>query len=283
MRNLRFDALRLCSYLATSEFGRVAIILKMPSVLMNPKANSQKNYFALACLFAAMILGAMILAGCRKPAPEAQPQSTPATPEKAASTPTPTPTPAQQAAPSGEALSTVAVHILNAADRGGGVVLRSECGPHGLEEQYYLPHKPALEPMDQALQAVSEKYQNIFWRESPGTGVRIADAKVKARLLAVRVREFRIVEDREPDRVMTLLWQTPEVKAFLHRSHARFARRADGVKKVLSPPMIVEMKNATVAAILDRVAAGYRQNPPKVWVYQECTEKKETLIDVQMR
>jgi hypothetical protein len=47
--------------------------------------------------------------------------------------------------------------------------------------------------------------------------------------------------------------------------------------------MIVEMKNATVADILDRIAAGYRQNPPKVWVYQECGEKKEMLIDVQMR
>ena len=177
----------------------------------------------------------------------------------------------------------MAVQILNAAHRGGGVVLHSECGPHGIEEQYYFPQKPTLEPMDQALQAVSEKYQNIFWRESPSTGVRIADANVKARLLAVRVREFRIVEDREPDRVMSLLWQTPEVQVFLRHSHARFARRADGIRKVLSPPMIVEMKNATVADILDRVAASYRHDPPKVWVYQECTEKKEMLIDVQMR
>ena len=272
-----------CSYLATSEFGRVAIILKKPSVLMNPKANSQKKYFAFACLLTAMILAAMTLAGCRKPVPEAQPQPTPAAQEKATPTPTPLSTPVQQAAPSGEALSTVAVHILNAAHRGGGVVLRSECGPHGIEEQYYFSQKPTLEPMDQALQAVSEKYQNIFWRESPATGVRIADAKVKARLLTVRVREFRIVEDREPDRVMSLLWQTPEVQAFMRHSHARFARRADGVRKVLSPPMIVEMKNATVAEILDRVAAGYRHDPPKVWVYQECTEKKEMLIDVQMR
>jgi hypothetical protein len=47
--------------------------------------------------------------------------------------------------------------------------------------------------------------------------------------------------------------------------------------------MIVETKNATVADILDRIAAGYRSDPPKVWVYQECTEKKETLIDVQMK
>jgi hypothetical protein len=245
---------------------------------MNSKVNLQKKHLALACL-----LAAMIFVGCRKPAPETQSQPTPATAEKATATPTPTPTPAQQAGPSGEALSTVAVQILNAAHRGGGVVLHSECGPHGIEEQYYFQQKPALEPMEQALQAVSEKYQNIFWRESPATGVRIADANVKARLLAVRVREFRIVEDREPDRVLSLLWLTPEVQAFLRHNHARFARRADGVKKVLSPPMIVEMKNATVAEILDRVAASYRKDPPKVWVYQECTEKKEMWIDVQMR
>ncbi|HKR93848.1 MAG TPA: hypothetical protein VJW55_00710 [Candidatus Angelobacter sp.] len=129
---------------------------------MNPTADSQKKYFAFACL-----LAAMIFVGCRKPAPETQSQPTPATAEKATATPTPTPTPAQQAGPSGEALSTVAVQILNAAHRGGGVVLHSECGPHGIEEQYYFQQEPALEPMEQALQAVSEKYQNIFWRESP--------------------------------------------------------------------------------------------------------------------
>src|SRR5262249_9335444 len=115
------------------------------------------------------------------------------------------------------------------------------------------------------------------------SGVRVADATLKAKLLAVRVREFRIVEDREPDRVMAVLWRAPEVQAFLRRNHVRFARRADGEKKVISPPMIVEMKNETVADILDRIATGYRQSPPKVWVYQECAGKREMLIDVQMR
>jgi len=113
--------------------------------------------------------------------------------------------------------------------------------------------------------------------------VRIADATAKAGLLNVRIREFRIVEDREPDRAIAVLWRTPEVQAFLRRNHMRFARRADGERRVLPAPMIVEARNATVAEILDRIAAGYRQSPPKVWVYQECTEKKETMIDVQVR
>jgi hypothetical protein len=47
--------------------------------------------------------------------------------------------------------------------------------------------------------------------------------------------------------------------------------------------MIVEIKNAAVADILDRIAAGYRSDPPKVWVYQECSEKKNALVDVQMK
>ena len=139
-----------------------------------------------------------------------------------------------------------------------------------------------LEPMDKALQEISAKYQNIYWRESPASGVRIADSGVKATLLRVKVREFRIVEDREPDAAIAALWRAPEVAAFLRRNHVRFARRTSAAKKVMSPPMIVEVKNATVADILDRIAAGYGQDPPKVWIYLECAEKKEMLIDVQM-
>lgn len=163
------------------------------------------------------------------------------------------------------------------------MVLRGQCGPHGLAGQYKVSRPATLEPMDKALQEVSAQYQNIYWRESPASGVRIVDATVKARLLGVRVREFRVIEDREPDRVMAVLWRAPEVQAFLQHNHVRFARRTDGERKVLSSPMIVEVKNRTVAEILDRIAAGYRQSPPKVWVYQECEEKKETMIDVQMR
>ncbi len=115
------------------------------------------------------------------------------------------------------------------------------------------------------------------------TGVRVVYSTVKATLLKVRVREFRIVEDREPDGLMAVLWRAPEVAAFLRRNHVRFTRRPGTAKKAISPPMIVEMKNATVADILDRIAAGYRADPPKVWTYRECAEKKETMIDVQMK
>ena len=140
-----------------------------------------------------------------------------------------------------------------------------------------------LEPIDKALQEVSAKYQNIYWRESPASGVRVAESTTQAKLLRVKVRKFRIVEDREPDGAMAALWRMPEVTAFLRRNHVHFARSIGTAKKVVSPPMIVEVKNATVADILDRIAADYRSDPPKVWIYQECSEKKEILVDVQMK
>ena len=80
-----------------------------------------------------------------------------------------------------------------------------------------------LEPMDKALQDVSTKYQNIYWRESPASGVRLAESTAQAKLLRVKVREFRIIEDREPDSAMAALWRMPEVTAFLRRNHVHFA------------------------------------------------------------
>jgi hypothetical protein len=180
-------------------------------------------------------------------------------------------------------VSVATVRILNAAHRNGGIILRGECGPRGITEQHPMKAPVTLEPLDKALQEVSARYQNIYWRESLASGVRVAESTAQAKLLRVKVREFRIVEDREPDGAMAALWRMPEVTAFLRRNHANFARRIGTARKVISPPMIVEIKNATVADILDRIAAGYRSDPPKVWIYQECGEKKEILVDVQMK
>lgn len=271
-------------------------------VLMNINLVFSKKHAAYACLALTFFI-----CGCGKPAPEA-PKSAPAV--SLAKT-------GEQSNPSaaGKAMDvpTAVVGILHAAHRSGGVILRGECGAKtsastlqasqsipdrqttssaqsGMDTPYPNPPYPnamtapvTLEPMDKALQEISAKYQNIYWRESPASGVRIADSGVKAKLLRVKVREFRIVEDREPDAAITALWRAPEVAAFVRRNHVRFARRISTAKKVMSPPMIVEVKNATVADILDRIAAGYGQDPPKVWIYLECAEKKEMLIDVQMK
>jgi hypothetical protein len=180
-------------------------------------------------------------------------------------------------------LGVAAVRILNAAHRNGALILKGECGASGIRDQYSLHAPVTLEPMEKALQEVSARYQNIYWRESRTSGVLVADSAAKAGLLRVKIKVFRVVEDLEPDGVMAVVWRTKEVAAFLRKNHVRFARSVSAARKVLSLPMILEMKNATVADTLDRIGAGYRSDPPKVWIYRECADKKETLVDVEMK
>lgn len=229
----------------------------------------KRNIAAPCCL-----LLAVVFSGCSKTAPQPGPEASPAKP-------------AAQSSPALSStdmdVSVAAVRILKAAHRNGGIILSGECGPHGITDQHPMQAPVTLEPMDKALQEVSAKYQNIYWRESPASGVRLAESTAQGKLLRVKVREFRIVEDREPDGAMAALWRMPEVRAFLRRNHVHFTRSMGTAKKVISPPMIVEMKNAVVADILDRIAAGYHSDPPKVWIYQECSDKKETMVDVQMK
>jgi hypothetical protein len=229
----------------------------------------KKNNAAPCC-----VLLAVMLSGCGKPAPQPGPESSPAKPAAQAR-----PTPSADDMEAGAAM----LRILNVAHRSGGIMLRGECGVLGVTESYRMKAPVTFEPLDKALQEISTKHQSIYWRESPASGVRLADSDTKARLLRVKLREFRIIEDREPDAVMAALWRAPEVTAFLRRNHIHFFHRIITSRKVISPPMIVEIKNATVADILDRIAAGYHSDPPKVWIYRECEDKKETLVDVQMK
>jgi len=228
-----------------------------------------KNQIAPCC-----VLMAALIVGCGKPAPQPSPELSPAKPVAQAS-----PTPSANDMEAGAAM----LRILNLAHRSGGIMLRGECGVLGVTESYRMKMPVTLEPLDKALQEISALHQNIYWRESPASGIRLADSDIKAKLLRVKLREFRVIEDREPDAVMAALWRAPEVTAFLRRNHTHFSHRVVTSRKVISPPMIVEIKNATVADILDRIAAGYRQDPPKVWIYHECEDKKETLVDVQMK
>jgi hypothetical protein len=225
-----------------------------------------KRSIALVCLLVGI--------GCGKPATEPQKD---ASPTKSVAQARPTPSLGDMEA--GAAM----LRILNAAHRGGGIMLRGECGVLGVTESYRMQTPVTFEPLDKALQEVSAMYQNIYWRESPASGVRVADSDIKARLLRLKLREFRVIEDREPDAVMAALWRTPEVTAFLRRNHIHFSPRPVTARKAISPPMIIEIKNATVADILDRIAAGYRQDPPMVWLYRECDDQKTTLVDVQMK
>jgi len=241
---------------------------------MNKHLLFNKNHIAFACLALALLA-----TGCGKPETEPSKDASPA--KSSSDKPA---TPASPSASTGDMEAGAAMlRILNAAHRNGGIMLRGECGVLGVTESYRMKTPVSFEPLDKALQEVSARYQNIYWRESPASGVRVADSDIKARLLRLKLREFRVIEDREPDAVMAALWRTPQVAAFLRKNHVHFLRRAITSKKVISPPMIVEIRNATVADILDRIAAGYRQDPPKVWIYRECDDKKVTLVDVQMK
>jgi hypothetical protein len=233
---------------------------------MNRHLLLNKGYVFLVCLLVGI--------GCRKPTTEPPQDAARAKPAAQAS-----PAPSVGDMEAGAAM----LRILNAAHRSGGIMLRGECGMLGVTESYRMKTPVIFEPLDKALQEVSARYQNIYWRESPASGVRVADSDIKARLLRLKLREFRVIEDREPDAVMAALWRTPEVTVFLRKNHIHFLHRAVTSRKVISPPMIVEIKNAMIADILDRIAAGYRQGPPKVWLYRECADKKATLVDVQMK
>lgn len=233
---------------------------------MNRHLVLNKRYVVLVCLLVGI--------GCGKPTSGPAKE---ASPTKSVAQASPTPSAGDMEA--GAAM----LRILNLAHRSGGIMLRGECGVLGVTESYRMKTPVIFEPLDKALQEVSAMHQNIYWRESPASGVRVADSDIKARLLRLKLREFRVIEDREPDAVMAALWRTPEVTAFLRRNHIHFSRRVVTSRKVISPPMIVAMRNATVADILDRIAACYRQDPPKVWIYRECVDKKNTLVDVQMK
>jgi hypothetical protein len=264
----------LCSQVATSTKPAAPAILVTVFMPMNPmNLKTARLTFSKVHVTRACLVLALFVSGCGKPAPEAPKDTSQAKP-------------AAQSSPSAEVaemdVAAAAVRILNAAHRNGAVIVRGEC-QGGMADQYPLHAPVTLEPMDRALQEISAKYQNIYWRESPASGVRVVDSAAKARLLRVRVTEFRIVEDREPDGAMAALWRAPEVAGFLRKNHIRFARRPGTAKKAISPPMIIEMKKTTVADILDRIVAGYRADPPKVWTYRECGDKKETLLDVQMK
>jgi len=241
---------------------------------MNPNLTFSKTYILRACMALTLLL-----CGCSKPAPDTAKDASAAKPVAQSSPSKPSVEVAETNAGS------AAVKILNTAHHSGSVILHGECGPSGISDPYTLHPPVTLEPMDTALQEISTKYQNIYWRESRESGVRVVDSNAKAALLKVRVREFRIVEDREPDAALAALWRVPEVAAFLRKNHVRMPRRMSTTRKVISPPMIIEVKNALVADILDHIAAGYRMDPPKIWIYRECMDKdkKEKLVDVQMR
>src|SRR5256885_4464986 len=124
---------------------------------MNSHWILNQRCLALACLLVAI--------GCHKPAQE---PAKDASPGKSA-------TPASPAASADMEVGAAMLRILNVAHRSGGIMLRGECGLLGVTESYRMKTPVIFEPLDKALQEVSARYQNIYWRESPASGGRGAE------------------------------------------------------------------------------------------------------------
>ncbi|HET9838956.1 MAG TPA: hypothetical protein VFR84_12030 [Candidatus Angelobacter sp.] len=244
------------------------------------RPTNSTSYCAIVASTLSCLLLATVCAGCKRTTPENEQQPQP--PAEAPAQASAAIGPAQPPSFDRSTISDVVLHTLYTAREGGGVVLQGQCSGRSIADVYTASPPPAGKSLQESLKEISAQHQNIEWHQSRSSGVRVVDRKTQAAILKVRVREFRVIEDLEPDAVMSVLWRQPEVRAFLRRHNVVFTRRAYGARKVLSPPMIVEMKNRTVAEILDRIAAGYHSNPPKVWIYQECRDQKTTVIDVRM-
>lgn len=140
----------------------------------------------------------------------------------------------------------------------------------------------ATEPMGKALDQLTRSYPGLRWEDS-ATGVRVLDPAVTAGLLRVRVPEFTIVEDRDAETALAALWRTPEVIRYMAAHDLRFAR-SDGTRTTRRAHgvVVVHMKNATVADIVQRIAASYPNKSTRFWSYRECERGAETVVEIKI-
>jgi hypothetical protein len=227
---------------------------------------------------AGMLTVLALLAGCSRPQAPTKEQ---------AQAPAPFTSPAAQEVREVE-LSSAVVSILESAHRSGALIYRGNCAPERkIAEKYPLPEPVKLEPMADALGEISRRYPELKWREG-GDGVRLRDSTVVGGLLKVRLKEFTIIEDREPEAALAALWRTPEVISYMAGHDVRFARQGTSARKRRKHAVVVvHMKNATVEEIVERIVASYPAAQSvagghKVWLYRECNSGAETLVEVKV-
>ncbi len=187
-------------------------------------------------------------------------------------------------------LSDAVVRILEGAQRSGTLIYSGSCAPERrIAERYPLSEPVKLEPMKDALEEISRRYPGLKWRDSgEGGGVHVLDSSVVGGLLTVRLKEFTVIEDREPDAALAALWRTPEVISYMAGHDVRFARQVPGPRpKRKHGVVVVHMKNATVEEIVERIVASYpaaqsASGTHKVWLYRECRNGAETLVEVRV-
>jgi hypothetical protein len=221
--------------------------------------------------------------GCSKP-----PASVPSQAQQQA--PFTTPQPQSAAAETKEIeLAEAVVRILEAAHRSGAVIYRGSCAAERrIADRYPVREPLKLQPMNEALEEITRRYPELKWRDADEHGVRVRDNAVAAGLLKVRVKEFVVIEDREPEAALAALWRSPEVISYMAAHGVRFARggaapRAQRKRAVV----VVHMKDATVEEIVQRIVASYPaaqsgSGAHKVWMYRECSAGAETVVEVKV-
>lgn len=182
-------------------------------------------------------------------------------------------------------LASSVVAILRAAHRSGSLIYRAECGPQrSFTEIYPLNPPVAAEPMEQALAEISRRYPGLQWKESPARRIAISDRSMHAGLLKVRIPEFAIIDDRDPEDAVTNIWKIPEVKSYLRRNRLQLVappKRA-GTDRRRNGLAVVHFKNVTVAQALDAILSSYKDDVPRTWVYRECRGPGQALAEVRV-
>ena len=230
-----------------------------------------------------MALAVLYAGGCHRP-PADDGHEALNVPNAATPSPSPTPTPEE----ADLSLATAVVRILSSAHRTGSVVERAQCGARGSMVPTHLLQPPVkLEPMDEALQEITQRYPEITWKQAPRGHVNVRDSSIRGSLLQIRLKEFFVIEDRPPQAALAALWQADEVMQYMKQHHVRTARHAEllGVAKK-SAPTVLHMKNATVQEILDRIVDSYMgengNSLHNVWMYRECSVGGETFAEVRV-
>ncbi len=241
---------------------------------------SASTQFILFCCLA--------VAGCKTP-----PHTAEGGQPSAASMPPPLSSPAPQATapvtPAGEKTEKLSIairEIYAAANVTGSMTERCRCTREHVLEMYSLPQGFAVEPLDQALKEVAQHYPGFRASRDRKGRIRMTDNTARGGLLRVRIKEFNVVEDHPPQAALAALWRVPEVEAYLRAHAIRPARGAQSVAAQKTAPVVIQMKNVTVADILDRIVETHHgeQAPGRftLWIYRECHSGAETIIDFKL-
>jgi hypothetical protein len=243
--------------------------------------------FRLKAVGVLLTLAIVGVSSCRRPSGvngDATPQYVPVIPQSAAQ-----PSPEEVNTEAKLGLAAAVAGILDNAHRTGSIVEHCSCVARGrVSEAHAVEASFKFEPMEQALAEITHRFPEISWRETPQKVIRVSDSRKLPGLLSVRIQEFLVIEDRPPQAALPALWRKAEVSAYMHRHNIHPAHGTSGSATVRkTAPTVIQVKNATVAEILDRIVAGYRSEDNvstyHLWVYRECRSGAETFVEIRVQ